>query len=82
MNTHEISEAILYLHKEAIFTVIGDEIDWLDELISQPTKTQIENAHKALIASKAQAEAQKAADKAALLEKLGITESEAALLLS
>jgi hypothetical protein len=32
--------------------------------------------------AKAEAEAQKAADKAALLEKLGITESEAKLLLS
>jgi hypothetical protein len=33
-------------------------------------------------AAKAQAEAQKALDKATLLEKLGISESEAALLLS
>ena len=32
--------------------------------------------------AKAQAEAQKAADKAALLDKLGISEAEAALLLS
>ncbi len=39
---------------------------------SQETKAQLE----------AQAEAQKATDKAALLVKLGLTESEAALLLS
>jgi hypothetical protein len=81
MNTQEITEAILYLHKKAIFTVIGDEIDWLDETLAQPTKTEIENAHQALIASKTQAEAQKATDRAALLAKLGISEDEARLLL-
>lgn len=39
-------------------------------------------ADKAVIEAKAQAEAQAAAAKAALLEKLGITEEEAKLLLS
>jgi len=82
MNTQQITEAILHIHKEAIFTVMGNEIDWLDDSISQPTMAEIENAYQALITSKEQAEAQKATDKAALLAKLGITDDEAALLLS
>ena len=70
MNTQEITEAILHIHKEAIFTIIGKEIYWLDDSISQPTKTEIENAHKALITSKSQAKAQAEAAKAAAEAKL------------
>jgi hypothetical protein len=81
MNTQQITEAILHLHKEAIFTVIGDEVEWLDKSIKQPTRAEIEASYAAMISERQIAEAQKAADKAALLSKLGITEDEARLLL-
>jgi hypothetical protein len=52
------------------------------EGFSSPTQKQIDDAIKALENEHNLAQQQKASDKAALLAKLGITESEAALLLS
>lgn len=36
-------EAIRSLHPNAKFAVRGDELEWLDELLSQPTEEQINN---------------------------------------
>jgi hypothetical protein len=55
----------------------------IDDLVRDATAEEIEliEAEIAEIAARAEAEAQKAAAKAALLDRLGITAEEAALLL-
>lgn len=55
---------------------------WLEKDKEQPTLSEIEKSFVAYKKSLTEAEAAKAAEKAALLAKLGITEDEAKLLLS
>ncbi len=82
MTTKEIGLTLLFLRPNAIFAIRGDEIEWLDEKQSQPTEEEIEAGWVAYqAAQEAEAEA-KAAQKAALLDRLGITEDEAKLLLT
>jgi hypothetical protein len=75
-------KAIKYLRPNAEFVLRGDQIEWLDENQTQPTGAEIEAGWVAYeAAQKAEAEA-KAQAKAELLERLGITEAEAQLLLT
>jgi hypothetical protein len=55
----------------------------IDDLVRDATPEEVETikAHEAEVLAKAEAELQKAASKAALLDRLGITEEEAKLLL-
>ena len=80
----EIAKALNYLLPEAKFVLSGDTlegIDWLDER-PLPTKNEIAEAIEQVKASElAEAEA-KAQAKVDLLERLGITQDEANLLLS
>ncbi len=74
--------AISTIRPNAVWTLYGDELTWLDENQTEPTTKEIEAgliAYQAKI--KAEAEA-KATQKAALLERLGISEDEARLLLA
>jgi len=82
MNHSEKAKAILHIRPLAEFTLLGDDLTWLDETQRQPTDTEIQAAWIAYQA-KQKAEAKSEAEaKAALLERLGITEDEAKLLLS
>jgi hypothetical protein len=65
------------------WVIIGDNFDSIiyDDGVTPITKQQFEDGFPAYDAWKAQQEAEKAATKAALLERLGITADEAALLL-
>ncbi|MBU6346295.1 MAG: hypothetical protein KGR70_13485 [Cyanobacteria bacterium REEB494] len=66
------------------YTLIGqefDDIDWLGKT-APITKTQYETGFAKVDELKAQENAAKATAKAALLEKLGISEDEARLLLA
>lgn len=75
-------KTISFLRPNAKFTLRGDELEWLDETQTEPTKKEIESGWLAYQAAEiAEAEA-KAAAKASLLEKLGISEAEAKLLLN
>lgn len=83
MLTHDqIVKGLQHITDNASFAVNGLDIQWLDEEQEQPTMAQIEAGWAAyqikVEAEKAEAEAKRAA----LLEKLGITEEEAKLLLS
>jgi hypothetical protein len=58
-----------------------DELNWVDER-EKPTWKQVQDAYKSLPQEILNPDAVKAAEKAALLERLGITEDEAKLLLA
>lgn len=82
MNHQDKFLVIQFLRPNAQFVLRGDDVEWLDSEQTQPTESEIEAG---LIAYKAKEEADKAAaiaKREALLDKLGITEEEAKLLLS
>ena len=82
MELSDKTNAILQIRPNAIFTLRGDDIEWLDETQTQPTDKEIADG---LIAFKAAQEAKvlaAQAEKNAILERLGITADEAKLLLS
>ena len=81
----EMIKAIKKLRPTAEFSFSGEDystIKWdvLDG--TAPTLKEVEDAIVAVKADEKAAEAKRAADKAALLEHLGITEDQARLLLS
>ena len=81
----KLAEAINLYNPKAQWTLLGDDyatLDWHSVDIAKPTKAELENLLSQVESIKAQQEAETAADKAALLSKLGITADEAKLLLS
>ena len=80
-----LNEVIAYLRPNAEWSLIGESITGLafaDDSVEPITESEYAQAEAELVA---QAEADKQADaaaKAALLERLGITEDEAKLLLN
>ena len=85
MNEFDLVKAIRKLKPTAQFTFNESDystIKW-DVLEGEaPTEAELDAAIAEVKADEAQAQTDKAADKAALLERLGITEAEAKLLLS
>ena len=82
MNFDDKITAIRFIRPAAEFNLRGEVIEWLDESQDQPTEAEIEAGWVAYEAEQ-QVEAElKAIQKAALLERLGITGDEAKLLLS
>jgi hypothetical protein len=82
MKHNEILKTIQFIRPDAEFSLSETDITWLDESQTEPTQSEIEAGWIDYQAAK-QAEAEaKAAQKAALLERLGISEDEARLLLA
>lgn len=82
MNHTEMTIALRHCRPNTEWQFLNDEFIWLDQNSTQPSADELEIAYKeALIAAKS-AKTKLDQDKAALLEKLGITADEAALLLS
>jgi len=80
-----LTKAIKILKPTAEFSFTNDDystIKWDVLEGDAPTKNQIDDAIKAVKADEAQAVINQAQAKSALLEKLGITEDEAKLLLN
>ena len=78
-------KAIKKLKPNAEFSFTDDDystIKWDILEGKAPTQTEINAAIKKMLTDESQADIDKAAEKAALLDKLGITEDEAKLLLS
>jgi len=75
-------KAIQFIRPNAQFVLTGDAIEWLDDTQTQPTQVEIDAAFKACEADELEKAKTNAAAKSALLDKLGITEDEAKLLLS
>jgi hypothetical protein len=82
MKQSEKAKAILHIRPNAQFVLRELEIEWLDETQTQPSEEEIKAGWVAYQEAQiAEAEA-KVAQKAALLDRLGITEDEAKLLLA
>lgn len=82
MEHNQIVKSIQFIRPNAQFSLLGDDLQWLDENQTQPTEAEIEAGWVDYqVAKTAEAEA-KAQAKAELLQRLGITEQEARLLLS
>ncbi len=81
MEHNDIVKAILHIRPGAIFAMIGTDIQWMDENQTQPTEEEIEAGWVAYQANeKAEAKAKEKA-RVELLNRLGITAEEAAILL-
>ena len=81
MNTLDKANAIIFIRPNAEFVLNDAEFEWLDKTQKKPTEQEINAgwvAYQAAQTAKAEA---KASAKSALLDKLGITEDEAKLLL-
>ena len=82
MNHVDIIATLSFIRPNAQYALRGEDLQWLDSEQVEPTKDELElgwlqyQEHAATVA------AEKAAARQALLDKLGITEDEARLLLS
>lgn len=82
MNHIEKINAILFIKPNAKFALRGDDLEWFDKKQTEPTDEEIQEGLIAYNeAQKTEAKA-KAKAKTELLDRLGITEDEAKLLLS
>jgi len=84
MNHEDIKKALRNLNPTAEWTLSGDDyadLIWLSK-DTKPTLAQIEAEIALLPAKEATAKAEAAAEKQAILERLGLTAQEAKLLLS
>lgn len=82
MKHREIVKSIQFMIPDSQFTLVGDELTWLDQNNTKPTKKEIEEGWIAYQAAQEAEAKAKAAAKSALLEKLGITQDEANFLLN
>jgi hypothetical protein len=81
--THnQISASLTHIKSGAKYVIRDLTIEWLDENQTEPTKAEIEAGWVAYQAAEKTEAKATAEAKAALLERLGITEDEAKLLLS
>lgn len=82
MNHEEKVKAIQHIRPNSEFVLNGLELKWLDSKQTEPTNAEIEAGWVAYQAKIETEKQEAAAKKAALLNRLGITEAEAKLLLS
>lgn len=82
MTQREKALAILFIRPGAEFVLHGLDIEWHDTNQTQPTEEEIAQGWIDYQAKEAADKAEAEAKRQALLEKLGITEDEARLLLS
>jgi hypothetical protein len=76
-----LSDVLNYLKPNADYVIRGSELEWLDNNQTKPTEAEIEAGWVAYQAAQEAETATKAAQRQALLTRLGITEDEARLLL-
>lgn len=82
MKQDEKAKAILHIRPGAEFVLYGLEVEWMDAKQTQPTEEEIAQGWIDYQAKEAADKAEAEAKRQALLDKLGITEDEAKLLLS
>lgn len=76
MDHNEIISAITFIRPNAQFVLRGEDLEWLDEEQTEPTKKEIQtgfNDFKAAQKAQAEAKAQAKAQAEAKLAKLGLT---------
>jgi len=77
-----LSEVLQFIRPKAEFYITGDELVWVDEVQTEPTKAEIKSGYENYEAWLLEQNNAKTKAKSELLAKLGITEDEAKLLLS
>jgi MOSC domain-containing protein YiiM len=82
MNSEMIINGLNQLGFPTGWVVVGDEITLWENEAPQPTSEEIEQAANLFEQTQIDAQAEARAAKAALLQRLGITEDEAKLLLA
>jgi hypothetical protein len=83
MKHDEIVKAIQHIYPEgAVFSLRDNELEWLDENKAKPTEVEIQQAWSDYQVKIETEKVESLSKKQALLDKLGITEEEAKLLLS
>jgi hypothetical protein len=83
MKHDEIVKAIQHIYPEgAAFSLRDNELEWLDENKTKPTEVEIQQAWSDYQVKIETEKVESLSRKQALLDKLGITEEEAKLLLS
>jgi hypothetical protein len=83
MDAHQkLVQSILFIRPGAEFIVTDMNIEWMDETQTQPTEEEIAQGWVDYQAKETADKAAAEAKRQALLDKLGITEEEAKLLLS
>jgi hypothetical protein len=83
MMTHQEKVKIIqFLRPNAEFILRGEVIEWLDQKQIEPTQAEIENAKNAYLEKVEADKKEVEAKRKTILDKLGITEAEAKLLLS
>ena len=75
-------KTLTFIRPNAEFIVRGDELEWLDKKQDKPTEAEIEAGWIAYQAAKTSEAETNAIAKSALLERLGISQAEANLLLN
>ena len=81
MDIIDKTNAIQFIRPNAIFTLRGENIEWLDLEQKEPNTKEIENALIAYKAHKEVKENEEMQKRTEILERLGISEEEAKLLL-
>jgi hypothetical protein len=80
MNSISIADAILFLIPNSQFRIVEDDLSTLEFFTPQgqvhPTQAQVDKAKKDLEAARIKEQADKATQKAALLNRLGLSEDE------
>jgi hypothetical protein len=75
-------KSLTFIRPNAEFILRDNKLEWLDETQIEPTQSELESGLIAYQAAETAEAETKATAKAALLERLGISEDEARLLLS
>jgi len=75
-------KAIQFIRPNAVYTLNNDVLTWLDENQTEPTEAEIKAGWVAYQKADAIETKTKAKTRAELLDRIGITEDEAKLLLS
>jgi hypothetical protein len=80
MNTVSIADAILFLIPNSQFRIVEDDLSTLEFYAPEgqvhPTQAQVDKAIKDVAAARIKEQQDKATQKAALLNRLGLTEDE------
>lgn len=82
MELTDKTNAILQIRPNAVFTLRGDDIEWLDTEQDEPTAKEIADGLVAYKAAKEAEEKAALAKRAEILDRLGITAEEAKLILA
>lgn len=82
MEHKEKTLAIQFIRPNSIFTLRGNDLDWLDETQTKPTEAEIEAGWVAYQTAQITQAETKATQRQAILDRLGLTSEEARLLLS